>query len=79
MHRLCAMQRLLQIWPSLAAIAEALQLPYPTVASWQQRGVPPRRYASIIAAARAAGSVLTFEELAGTDSATPTPDKKDAA
>jgi predicted alpha/beta hydrolase len=59
------MQKLLQIWSNTAEIARALALPYQTVMSWNQRGVPARRYRQIIAAAARAGHTLTFEDLAG--------------
>jgi hypothetical protein len=68
------MERLSHIWPTIASLADALGLPYPTVASWVSRGIPPRRYAQIIAAARAAGHSLSFEDLAGAALSAPAPD-----
>lgn len=58
------MEKLLTIWPTIKALATDLGEPYQTVASWGQRGVPPRRYAQIIRAAREKGHNLTFEDLA---------------
>lgn len=74
MHRIATMHRLLQIWPNMVAIAAALGVPYPTVACWSARGIPARRYAKIIEAAKAEGHTLTFEELAGLSSPAPAED-----
>lgn len=57
------MQMLLQIWPSVAAMAKDLGLPYQTVASWGVRGIPARRAPAIVAAARARGHALTLDDL----------------
>ncbi len=57
------MEQLRTIWPTLADMAADLGCPYPTVASWPKRGIPHRRFASIIAAARRRGADLTFEQL----------------
>jgi len=57
------MKRITHIWPSAKDLAGDLGLPYPTVASWGQRGIPPRRFGEIIEAARRRGFVLTFEQL----------------
>jgi hypothetical protein len=75
------MQRLLHIWPTIAALATDLGLPYPTVAAWVHRGIPARRYGQIIAAAKAAGHLLSFDDLAGAGVAADTsPDgREDAA
>lgn len=59
------MKQLSHIWPTVADLAEELGLPYQTVRSWVVRGIPPKRYAEIIGAARRKGHVVTFEELAG--------------
>ena len=58
------MYKLLQIWPSITAIAEALSVPYPTVASWKHRGVPGHRFVAIIRAAKALGHDVTVDDLA---------------
>lgn len=73
------MEQISHIWPAptVPQLAEDLGVPYQTVRSWAARGIPPRRYAQIIAAARRRGHVLTFEELTGLQT-TPHPDK-DAA
>jgi len=57
------MQKLLTIWPSMAALALDLGLPYPTVSAWNQRGIPRRRYRQIIAAARMRGQIITADDL----------------
>lgn len=59
------MDRLREIWPTIRALADDLGEPYPTVQAWAHRGVPAKRYAQIIRAARKRGHDLTFEELAG--------------
>lgn len=75
------MNKLLSIWPTVAAIADDLGLPYPTVAAWSQRGIPPRRFKQIIAAAEKRGKVLTFESLLEPDGepAPPLSPEEDAA
>lgn len=57
------MERLFDIWPTVAALAEALKLPVQTVYSWRSRGIPHRRFPELIAAAKSAGHDLTYEEL----------------
>jgi hypothetical protein len=57
------MERLLQIWPTIADIASDLGEPYTTVQSWRHRGIPARRFPQVIEAARDRGAVLTYEEL----------------
>lgn len=57
------MQKLLTIWPSMAALAVDLGLPYPTVSAWNHRGIPRRRYRQIIAAAKARGQVISADDL----------------
>ncbi len=59
------MQNLSHIWPTSADLARDLGLPYPTVSAWRARGIPARRFADIVRAARRRGVVLTMEELAG--------------
>ena len=61
------MDRLLTIWPTVNDVAEALKLPYQTVAAWKRRGVPPRRVPEIIRCAKAEGHDLSFEDLIGDD------------
>lgn len=59
------MERILRIWPTLAELASDIGKPYPTVASWKQRGSIPARYdRAIITAAKARGCALTFEDMA---------------
>lgn len=58
-----AMRNLEHIWPRIADLAADLRLPYQTVAAWGARGIPPRRYPAIIAAAKGRGAELTFEYL----------------
>jgi DNA-binding transcriptional regulator YdaS (Cro superfamily) len=60
---MAAMEKLLQIWPTAAALAQDLGLPYPTVAAWKERGIPARRAPAIVQAARARGHVLTLDDL----------------
>lgn len=60
---MAVMEHLLKIWGDLASVSDALDLPYPTVASWNRRGIPPRRYPLIIERAGAHGVTLTFEML----------------
>lgn len=52
-----------QIWPTWSALADAIGVPYPTAHAWARRGVPPRRFRSLIAAAAKSGHVLTFDQL----------------
>lgn len=76
------MHKLLQIWPSTAAISQALNVPYPTVASWKVRGIPGNRYLAIIREAKALGHEVSVEELARPWTAVPAAggsDSKDAA
>jgi hypothetical protein len=75
------MEKLLTIWPNMAALAGDLGCPYPTVAAWTKRGIPARRLPAIIWAARRKGFDLTFDELTDLTSALPpTPSSaKDAA
>jgi hypothetical protein len=58
------MYKLLQIWPSITALSDALGVPYPTVASWKVRGIPGHRYLAILRAAKALGHDLSIEDLA---------------
>lgn len=44
-------------------MAADLDLPYTTVQSWGERGIPARRYLDIIGAARKRGYELSFEAL----------------
>jgi len=47
---------LFDIWPSMADMGRDLDLPYPTVAAWKQRGsIPVAYWRGIIAAARSRG------------------------
>lgn len=57
------MDKFRKIWPTMAALARDLGVPYPTVGAWPRRGIPARRLPDIARAARAAGVELTFEEL----------------
>jgi len=57
------MDEIFEIWPSLADLARDLRLPYPTVASWKQRGVPANRDPDVIAAALDRGHELTYTQL----------------
>ncbi|NEX45205.1 hypothetical protein [Pseudotabrizicola algicola] len=59
------MKNLIHIWPTVADLADDLGLPYQTVHSWTARGIPAKRYAEIITAARRKGHALSFEDLAG--------------
>lgn len=58
-----AMEKLLQIWPTMAALAGDLALPYQTVAAWKDRGIPARRAPAIVQAARKRGHELTLDDL----------------
>jgi hypothetical protein len=68
------MEKLLQIWPTTAALAQDLGLPYQTVAAWKDRGIPARRAPAIVHAARSRGHVLTLDDLL-----MPPPKEEDAA
>lgn len=57
------MQKLLSIWPTMAALSTALGVPYPTVQSWARRGIPRNRYRQIISAAKAVGFEVTADDL----------------
>lgn len=55
----------MRIWPTLAALAQDLGKPYPTVAAWKQRGRIPADYdLDLIEAAKRKGAVLTLDQLA---------------
>lgn len=58
------MEKLKHIWPTVADLARDLGLPYPTVQSWDRRGIPPRRYPAIVRAAKARDHALTLDDLA---------------
>ena len=59
------MEHVFSLWPTLALMADDLGKPYPTVASWRQRGSIPARYdLDLIAAAERRGRKLTLEDLA---------------
>lgn len=76
------MKNLAHIWPTIAAMAEALGLPYQTVAAWPRRGIPHRRFPQIIAAANRAGHALSWDDLlacAGGDAAHEAIKNEDAA
>lgn len=57
------MKRLIQIWGDLEGIASALSTPYPTVASWNIRGIPLRRIKEIVTAAKRDGHTVQPWEL----------------
>lgn len=57
------MERILEIWPTWADLAKDIGAPYPTVASWAQRGIPPRRYREIMVAAKGRDASLSFDDL----------------
>ena len=57
------MERLIELWGSLQGIADALELPYPTVASWNARGVPAKQFRRIVETARAHGHEVQLWEL----------------
>lgn len=57
------MEQLNHIWPKCADLAADLGLPYSTVRSWADRGIPARRYLDIVLAAEARGHTLSFERL----------------
>lgn len=61
------MEKLLTIWPSVAALATDLGLSYPTVHSWTHRGVPRKRYRQIIQAAASRGAKVSADDLLGDD------------
>lgn len=59
------MDHIAHIWPTMAALAGDLGLPYTTAASWKQRGRIPADYdLDLVAAAKRRGASLTLEELA---------------
>ncbi len=59
------MEHIFAKWPSLAALASDLQKPYPTVASWKQRGSIPAEFdVKLVECAAARGEKLTYEEIA---------------
>ena len=57
------MERLLKIWGCLEGISKALDTPYPTVSSWNARGIPLRRVKTIIEVAAAEGHEVQPWEL----------------
>lgn len=57
------MDNFFEIWPRWSDLAADLGLPYSTVRSWADRGIPSRRFAQIVKAARAKGHDLSFETL----------------
>ncbi|WP_201151272.1 hypothetical protein [Rhodovulum sulfidophilum] len=57
------MDEIFEIWPSLAEMARDMGEKYPTVAAWKRRGIPARRDADVIAAARQRGFDLTYEQI----------------
>lgn len=57
------MDKILEIWPSLAEFARDLSLPYTTVASWRARGIPARRARQISEAAARRGETLSVEDV----------------
>ena len=73
------MNVLLDIWPTWAALARDLKVPYPTVNSWSQRGIPPRRFREIIEAAKQHDALLTFDHLEQVNLEITGPNQEDAA
>ncbi|RBO54040.1 hypothetical protein DSD19_06140 [Rhodovulum sp. BSW8] len=63
MHSMAPMDNIFAIWPSLAEMARDMGEKYPTVAAWKRRGIPARRDADVIAAARRRGVDLTYEQI----------------
>lgn len=64
------METLLKIWPSIAALAEDLQRPYPTVQSWGHRKrIPPAIFPDLLVAAEKRGATLTYQELVAANAA----------
>lgn len=57
------MERFLEIWPTWAELAKDIGAPYPTVNSWAQRGIPPRRFREVIAAAKDRGAAFGYDDL----------------
>lgn len=59
------MEQIFSIWPTLAALAKDLGKPYPTVASWRQRGSIPAKYDfALVKAAERRGHSISFEQIA---------------
>jgi len=48
------------------AIADALALPITTVHSWHARGIPPKRWPSVLEIAAERGVTMTWQDLART-------------
>ena len=59
------MESLLHIFETVRGIADALGAPYQTVVSWNDRGVPLRRYRQLREAARKKGYDLKIDHLTG--------------
>jgi hypothetical protein len=59
------MEQIFDIWPTTAALASDMQVPYPTAQAWKRRGSLPAHYdLDLIAAARTRGRELSLEEIA---------------
>lgn len=68
------MEHLTHIWPCAHDLAQDLDVPYQTVASWRRRGIPHRRFPEIIRAAAGRGHTLTYEYLTDPQAAAPQPE-----
>lgn len=59
------MENIFSIWPTLSDLAKDLGKPYPTVASWRQRGSIPAKYdLALVRAAKERGHDLSLTEIA---------------
>lgn len=59
------MEPIFALWPTTAALAADLSVPYTTAASWRARGsIPAKHDLDLIAAAAARGHNLRLETLA---------------
>ena len=66
------MEHIIDLWPNMRRLADALAVPYPTVAAWRQRNRIPSEYDfALIGAAKDIGVVLTLEQLAQARQAVP--------
>lgn len=70
------MEQIFDLWPSIADLARDLGKPYPTVASWQQRGSIPAKYdLALVRAARLRGHILSLDVIAAARAAYPEQDR----
>lgn len=77
-HEISPFAQLIDLWPSVAALADDLDEKYPTVAAWKQRGsIPPDYWDRLIPAATKRGiRGVSWESLARIANGQPVPNQK---